>query len=155
MAVAGQVSACQEVLDQFQLKIPLIGLAKKREQIICQRNLVKRPEVSRQQGRLLTDKNYYVIELTQSRPSLLLLRQLRDESHRFTINYHHLLKQKHQTNSQLLEISQLGSVNHQRLMKHFGSIQKIKQAGLSDLERVVNKRLANNIYEFFHNQKQG
>ena len=105
------------------------------------------------QGKLITTENFYIIELIDNRPGLLLLRRLRDESHRFGVNYHRLLKNKQQLKSPLLEINQLGPITYQKLIKYFKTVNNISQAEEHELERVVSKKLAKNIYNHFQNKK--
>ena len=73
---------------------------------------------------------------------LKLLQRLRDESHRFAITYHQSLKRKRQTSSQLEDIPGIGPATRRKLLRHFGSIAKIKQADTAELAQVVGDKIA-------------
>jgi len=81
-----------------------------------------------------------------------LLKILRDEAHRFALQYHRKLR-----NKRLLEfpykIEGVGPKTIEKLVHHFGSIKKIKEASLEELKEAgINKKVAESIYKFFHSQ---
>ena len=145
----GQVGVTQKVLDELQLKLVLIGLAKQNEQIIYSTTNrlinVSDQSVAKLSGSWHQSAQFGVIDLPDNCPGLLLLRRLRDESHRFALSYHRNLKHQRQTASQLLKIDQLGPARYRQLLSHFGSLKHIKQASLADLKAVVGPRLAQRI----------
>jgi excinuclease ABC subunit C len=65
------------------------------------------------------------------------LQRIRDESHRFAVSYHSVLKQKGQVASMLDDIPGVGPATRKKLLKTFGSMRGIKQASLNDLVAVV------------------
>jgi excinuclease ABC subunit C len=84
--------------------------------------------------------------------SLKLLQRIRDEAHRFAVQYHRKLRKKRIIQSELDQISGVGPARRNILLKHFGSVEKIKQASLEDLLHTegVNKKVAENIHKHFH-----
>ncbi len=81
-----------------------------------------------------------------------LITRIQDEVHRFAIEYHRKLREKNQTRSILDTIEGIGETRRIQLLKHFGTIEKIKQADLDELEAVstMNKKSALEVYNFFN-----
>jgi excinuclease ABC subunit C len=69
-------------------------------------------------------------------PLLPLLQRIRDESHRFALSYHHLLKKKQEFHSILDEIAGVGEKTRKRLLTHFGSLQRIRDASIDELSKL-------------------
>ena len=84
--------------------------------------------------------------------SLTLLQRIRNEAHRFAIQYHRKLRKKRTIGSELDRIPGVGPARRKSLLKHFRSVAKIKEAGLEELSELqgINKRVAENIYDHFH-----
>lgn len=84
--------------------------------------------------------------------ALNLVMQVRDEAHRFAISGHRAQRAKKRRTSPLEGISGLGVKRRQTLLKHFGGIQAITQAGVEDLAKIngISKKLAQEIYDRFH-----
>lgn len=84
--------------------------------------------------------------------SLKLLQRVRDEAHRFAIEYHRKLRKKRTIGSELDLIPGVGPMRRESLLKHFGSVARIKKAGLEELLQLqgINKRAAENVYKHFH-----
>jgi excinuclease ABC subunit C len=80
---------------------------------------------------------------------------MRDEAHRFAITYHKKVRGRETIKSELGEIPGIGRVKQKELLKHFGSIEKIKEAPLEELVRApkMNPKLAQRIYHFFHTER--
>ena len=74
-----------------------------------------------------------------------LFQRIRDESHRFAVSYHTALKRQQQTKNQLEEIPGVGPKTRAKLLKKFGSINHIRNAPLTDLEKIIGKELAKKI----------
>ncbi len=83
----------------------------------------------------------------KSSPSLKLLMHLRDEAHRFGITFHRQLRSKTQISSWLREIPGIGEATEQKLLQHFGSVKRIKEATFTELAAVAGKRAATLISE--------
>ncbi len=84
--------------------------------------------------------------------SLTLLQRIRNEAHRFAIQYHRKLRKKRTIGSELDRIPGVGPARRESLLKRFRSVAKIKEAGLEELSKLqgINKRVAENIYNHFH-----
>ncbi|MBC63895.1 MAG: excinuclease ABC subunit C, partial [Chloroflexi bacterium] len=80
---------------------------------------------------------------------LFLLQRIRDESHRFAINFHRNLRNNNSNKSILDSIDGIGASKRKYLLKHFGSVNKIKQASDSDIALLkgFSKKLAKKIKE--------
>ena len=128
----GQLSATVAVLKELNLfgRIPVASLAKRNEEIF------------------LPGKSEPVI-LPRNSESLYLLQRIRDESHRFAITYHRQLRKKDMKSSVLDGVSGLGPSRRARLIKEFGSINKIRQATLEDLLKLtwLPDEVAKSVYQ--------
>lgn len=127
----GQLSAVYEVLDELGLThLNLFSLAKQEEEIF-------RPGDNES------------IKLSRRSESLMLLQRVRDEAHRFAITYHKTLRDKRTKASSLDLVTGIGPKKKQQLLKHFGSIKRIKEASVEELMKVdgINRKLAENIKE--------
>ena len=84
--------------------------------------------------------------------SLKLLQRIRDEAHRFAVEYHRKLRKKRTIKSELDQIPGVGPARRKVLLKHFRSVEKIKGADLEELLKLegINKRVAEKIYKHFH-----
>ena len=128
----GQLSLAMQALEELGLKdkIEIVGLAKRLEEIIT-------PYDSES---LFLDKNS---------PALRLLMHLRDEAHRFGITHHRNKRTKAQVNSELREIEGIGEATEQKLLKHFKSLKRIKEAPVQELISVVGQKNAKAILKHF------
>ena len=130
----GQLSSGSEVLKSLGINIPIIGLAKKNEDIF--------KIVLDRDGEIAFQKKI----LKPESESRYLMQRIRDEAHRFGIDYHRKLRQKAQIFSVLSEIKGVGDVLGVKLLKSFGSIEGIRQATPVELQQVVkNKKTVENI----------
>ncbi|MEX1308127.1 MAG: helix-hairpin-helix domain-containing protein, partial [Eubacteriales bacterium] len=129
----GQLSSAQEMMQSFDLKIPMIGLAKREEEIF----LPGRSEP------IIIDKDD---------EALKLLQRLRDEAHRFVITYHRKVREKRTIRSELDDIPGVGFERKLALLRAFGSVDMIREARQEDIEAVkgIPKNVAKSIYEFFN-----
>lgn len=84
--------------------------------------------------------------------SLYLLMRIRDEAHRFAIDYHKQLRSKRTLTSSLTEIPGIGEKRRMTLMSHFGTIDAIKKAGIEDLSSLpgMNRKLAETVKEYLN-----
>ena len=130
----GQLGAAIKALNKVtkDLSIPVAAIAKKNEEVFIP-------------GRQTP------IEIPRGSEALYLLQRIRDESHRFAVSYHRQLRSKAMTGSALDEIPGVGKVRAARLVKEFGSVQKVQQAALEELEGLswLPARTAKAIYEQF------
>ena len=117
----GQLHAAQEALNGLELgQLELGSLAKKEE-------LVYRPGSSEP------------LRIPKSSPVLQLLQRIRDEAHRFAITYHRALRAKRTIQTELTQISGIGDVTAKKLLLAFGSVTKVREAAVADLEAAVGK----------------
>ena len=128
---AGQLGRAVKVLDELDLDIPVIGLAKKMEEIY----LPGRPEP---------------IQIARDAEALYLLQQVRDEAHRFAVTYHRQLRSKSMVDSVLDEVPGIGPKHKRRLLRRFGSLKRIRETSRDDLAEVVPKNVAANLYAALH-----
>ena len=93
------------------------------------------------------------IPLTEGSPSLNLIKRMRDEAHRFAIQYHKRLRGKEMVSSQLDTIKGIGKVRKKRLLQYFGSIDALVQASVDDIAKVdgFNKKLAEHLSQGLRN----
>ena len=75
--------------------------------------------------------------------------QIQDEVHRFAISYHKKKRSMAQIKSQLDDIQGVGPIIKQKLLRHFGSVTKIKSATIDELAQIVGTYRASTIYEYF------
>ena len=129
-----QVDAAQAVFDELGVvDVQLIGLAKRLEEI------------------WVPDDDEPVI-LPRNSEGMYLLQQIRDEAHRFAITYHRQQRSKRMRASALDSIPGLGPARRTELVKHFGSVKKIKAATVEEIQEVdgVGPKLAATIYAHLH-----
>jgi len=88
-------------------------------------------------------------------PVLLLLQRIRDEAHRFAITYHRKLKARRDLTSPLEAIPGVGKKTAQQLLRHFGSIERLREAARAELAQLsfLNKKTAALVYVYFHPEK--
>ncbi|WP_102691132.1 excinuclease ABC subunit UvrC [Rummeliibacillus pycnus] len=132
----GQMEVAREILeDELGLDIPIAGLAK---------------DDKHQTSQLLYGNPPEVIPLKRTSEAFYLLQRVQDEVHRFAITFHRQLHEKNAITSVLDEIPGVGPKRKQQLLKHFGSIKKIREATLEELQDAgVSKKLASAIIDFF------
>ena len=116
----GQLGFALEALMELGIsdKIFIVGLAKRMEEVIVPSDPLP----------LFLDRNS---------SSLRVLMQIRDEAHRFGITHHRNLRSKAQTVSALRSLPGIGEATEQKLLRHFKSLKKIKEASLEELTAVV------------------
>ncbi len=128
---AGQLGRAVKVLDELELDIPVIGLAKRMEEVY----LPGRPEP---------------IRIPRDAEALYLLQQVRDEAHRFAVTYHRQLRSKSMVDSLLDDVPGIGPKRKKDLLRHFGSLKQIRAAQLDDLAEVVPEKVAGDLYAALH-----
>lgn len=124
----GQLSRIVQVLEKFELldKVPVVGLAKQQEEIFF-------PHKSDS------------LMLPRHSQGLYLIQRIRDEAHRYGITAHRKKRQKLGMASQLDTIPGIGPARRKALLKHFGSVDKIRDASIKDLRKVVPGNAAHSI----------
>ncbi len=122
----GQLNAGVTVLDELGLNIPIIGLAKKNEEIY----------VPNKKEPIILAKNSSLLKLFQ---------RVRNESHRFALKLHKKQREKRVKGSILDDIEGVGPITRNKLLNHFGSVDNLKKASIEELSKVVRKDLAKRI----------
>jgi excinuclease ABC subunit C len=141
----GQLDAALKARESQDINIPFIGLAKREEQIVIDLNRsgvnVNKQKIQELNGYYTTSDNFMLINLPHSSHIVKLLQRIRDESHRFAVSYHTVLKRQKQTASILDDIPGVGPITKKKLLKAFGSVRGISNATDEDVARVVGKSL--------------
>lgn len=143
----GQLDAAIRARDERGCEtIPFIGLAKREEQITIQKGKsnveVNLAELQRLGGFLTETEDFILVNVPHNTNLVKLLQRIRDESHRFAVTYHSVLKVKHQTASMLDDIPTIGPATRKKLIRTFGSLRGVMQARDFDLEKVVGPKKA-------------
>lgn len=133
-----QILVCKEVLESLNLKIPVVGLVKDQ----------------RHKTNHLLNENLELIKIDSKSNLFLYLSKIQEEVHRFAITYHRNIKAKGALVSTLDLIPGIGTVRRKELIKKFGSLKKMKEASLEDLEQVLNKDVAKNLYNYLQNNDE-
>ena len=164
----GQLDAALRAVEEFNLKIPTISIAKREEEIIVHRTrsnigtdalkeFIKNPT---QDVAVTISGEYYVINLhvgqfnasshsKNLRSSSIhstysdvtkLFQRIRDESHRFAVSYHTVLKRAKQTANVLEEIPGIGPATRKKLIRTFGSMRAVSAAGETALIAAIGEK---------------
>jgi excinuclease ABC subunit C len=128
---AGQLGRAVKVLDELEIDIPAIGLAKRMEEVY----LPGQPEP---------------VRIPRDAEALYLLQQVRDEAHRFAITYHRQLRSKSMIDSILDDVPGIGPKRKRDLLKRFGSLKKLREVQADSLAEVVPKNVADDLYAALH-----
>lgn len=172
----GQLSSAIKALKDCQVSVPAVSIAKREEEIIVHQhdscldtttiqNIIKHPsknEYVEQSGEFYVlnlhpgqrnagahSKNLRAGSVSNSHTDIVrLLQRIRDESHRFAVSYHSVLKKKKQTESDIEKIPGIGPVTRRKLIRKFGSIRAVKSATYNELVQIVGKNRADKIRLF-------
>ena len=130
----GHVNAVSQVLVELGVNIPVCGMVK--------------DDKHRTRGLVLPDRE---MDLTKNLIVLRFVTSIQDEAHRFALDYNKKLRSKRYSKSILDEVEGIGPKRKKALLKHFGSVSRLKQAGIDDLQAVegISKAAAEKLYEFF------
>ena len=154
----GQVSSAMAALRDLNLSVPLIGIAKRYEEIIIPRldtiatlsqKERNKNNTSKIKDRVIATKLQYDIKiLSRSSDALKLLQRIRDESHRFAVGYHSVLKRARQHESVLDDIPGIGDRTKKKLIRSFGSARAVMAADEMEIAAVVGKSKAKAVVAF-------
>jgi excinuclease ABC subunit C len=133
----GQLSAAVKSIEKLGLtdQITVIGIAKRLEEIFFPGDAIP----------LYIDKKS---------ESLKLIQQARNEAHRFAITFHRNQRSRNFTSTVLTKIPGVGHKTAQKLLAHFGSVKKIRQASIIDLSEVVGLGAAKKVNAFFSSAEE-
>lgn len=140
----GQLDAALKARDAAGCTMPFIGLAKREEQIVIAKdrsNVTLNDAFLQKLGGFKTEsEDFILVNVPHSTNLVKLLQRIRDESHRFAVSYHSVLKTKRQTASTLDEIPTIGPATRKKLLKTFGSVKGVIQARDFELEKVIGAK---------------
>ncbi len=125
----GQLNASREVLFEYNVTIPAIGLAKQQELIV-------------------TPESADPIALPRDSHALRLLQRVRDEAHRFANAYHQKLRERRIVFSVLDEIKGIGEKRKRDLIRRFGSVRHVRQATLDQIAEIVGPKMAQKVSDY-------
>ena len=126
-----QIRATKMAITKYELDIPVFGMVKN----------------DKHQTRALMDENRNELEISEKLKNLIT--KFQDEVHDTAISYHRKLRDKDITKSDLDKIEGIGEVKKLALLKHFGSVEKIKNSNLDELTKIkgINESLAQKILD--------
>ena len=127
----GQLNAAMAALDRLGLDLPTAGLAQREEELWMPGD----PEPLR---------------LDTSDPAHLVLRQARDEAHRFAVSRHRKRRTKRTLTSELLNVPGIGPGRSAALIKRFGSVRGVQEATVDELQRAIGPRLGRHLWQHLH-----
>ena len=135
----GQVGIALKVLSELNLNIAVCGMVK--------------DDNHRTRGLFYNNRE---LPIDKSSELFKLITRIQDETHRFAIEYHRVLRQKHQIHSILDDINGIGPTRRRALMKYFQSLEAIQEAQVEEILKVpaMNRQSAEQVYEFFHRETQ-
>jgi len=142
----GQLASAIKALREKNIQIPVIGLAKKYEEVVVDNDWphvsLNQDEVTSLNGFARVSDKFTLIDLPNNSNLVKLLQRVRDESHRFAVSYHSVLKQGRQTKSMLDEVPGIGSITKKKLLQKFGSYKSVTEASQQDLARAIGDKKA-------------
>lgn len=127
-----QIKICKEIINGLGLNIPIVGLVKDKKHRTSQ----------------IMNQDYEILPVSKESNLFLFFTRIQDEVHRYAISYHRNIKSKGALSSLLDLVPGIGEVKRKELLKKFGSLKKIKEASLEELEQVLNKEVAQNLFSY-------
>ena len=129
----GQLGIAYEVLKSLGVddKVPLIGIAKRLEEIFFPGDSVP-------------------LYINKKSESLKLIQHLRNEAHRFAITYHRHRRSMNFTVSELTQIPGIGKKTSEKLLRHFKSVKRLASATLEEISTVAGKHQASLVFNYYH-----
>lgn len=133
----GQINAAKEIIESLNIPITICGLAK---------------DDKHSTAMLLNDKGEKV-EISAKSDLFFLLTRMQDEVHRYAISFHKNIRGKSMIASTLDNVEGIGPKRRKDLLNHFKSMKKIKEATVEQLEEVLPKKVALELYETLHSSE--
>lgn len=121
----GQLSSACDALKELGIygKIPIIGIAKKLEEIYYPEDPIP-------------------LHINKKSPGLLLMQQIRDEAHRFAITFHRQKRSKSTIKTGIEDLHGIGRSTANKLLRHFKSVKKIREASFEEVEKLIGNKKA-------------
>ncbi|MCK5188603.1 MAG: excinuclease ABC subunit UvrC, partial [Methylococcales bacterium] len=138
----GQLNEARKALDELQVNdVMIVGVS-------------KGPDRKAGMEKLILVEQEQPLDVTVGASALLLIQHIRDEAHRFAITGHRQRRAKAKRESVLEGIAGLGPKRRQSLLKQFGGLQGVSNAGVDALSSIdgISRQLAQRIYDTFHHQ---
>lgn len=131
-----QLNRALELKEALEINVKIISIAKRYEEIFT----ADSPES---------------IMLSKSSPALKIIQNIRDEAHRFAITYHKKLRAQSLQKSVIDSIPNVGDSKKKLLLKHIGSVEKIKKSTIEELSAIpgIGEKTAQIIYNYFNNNQ--
>ena len=137
---SGQMEAIREIVeDRLGLKIPIAGLAKDNRHR-TREMLFGNPPVS--------------VSIALDSQLFKLLTRMQDEVHRFAITFHRQQRSKRQAASALDAVAGVGEKTKKQLIAHFGSVKRVKEAPMEELQTLLGAKRGENIYRQMHEETE-
>jgi len=154
----GQLAQAVAVLKELSPgnPIPVIALAKARTEAAGAVPGFTRTEVDHSPERIFIPRRKDAYPLKPGTAERFLLERIRDEAHRFAIEYHRLLRSRSHLRSGLEDIPGIGGKRKKILLKHFGSLKRVREAGLEALLATpgLPAEVARSLYRHFHDEQK-
>jgi excinuclease ABC subunit C len=156
----GQLGAAIRARDELGLNVPMIGLAKREEEIVVH---IEKSNISasglqerarKLQARVQVSDEFALIDLPDTNDIVKLLQRVRDESHRFAVTYHSTLKANRQTTSWLDAVPSIGPATKRKLIRTFGSSRGVLQARYEELEAILGENKATILKQYIRAEKK-
>lgn len=127
-----QISVAKEIIDSLGLSIPIIGLVK---------------DKNHRTSHIMND-NYEILDVKKDSNLFLFLTKIQEEVHRYAISYHRNIKAKGALASILDLVPGIGEVRRKELLKHFGSLKRMKESTLEELKELLPEDIAENLFSY-------
>lgn len=127
-----QISVCKEIINSLGLEIPIIGLVKDKNH----------------RTSYIMNEKYEILNVGKNSKLFLFLTRIQEEVHRYAISYHRNIKSKGALSSVLDVVPGIGEKRKKELLKNFGSLKKIKEASVNELEKIVGHDIALNLLKY-------
>ncbi len=127
-----QISVAKEILDSLNIYIPIIGLVKDKKH----------------RTSYIMNEKYEKLDVDKDSKLFLFLTRIQEEVHRYAITYHRNIKAKGALSSVLDAAPGIGEVRKKELLREFGSLKKLKEASVSELETVIGHENAEKLFSF-------
>ncbi|HSX32159.1 MAG TPA: excinuclease ABC subunit UvrC [Candidatus Saccharimonadales bacterium] len=149
----GQLDAAINARDESGCNtIPFVGLAKREEQIVIDKlrsNVTLQTDILHKLGGYVKEsEDFILVNVPHNTNVIKLLQRIRDESHRFAVSYHSVLKEKRTTTSLLDDIPGIGPATRKKLLRQFGSMRGVKAATEVEIAAVVGPKLAKTLKSY-------
>jgi len=132
----GQINIAREVINSLGLNIMVVGLKKNDKH---------------NTSNLLAFNPIQELEIDKKSNLFYYLERMQNEVHNFTINYHKQIRSKGSIESILDNIEGIGNIRKKELIKKYKTITNMKKLSIDELEQILPKNVASNLYEFLKN----